>query len=225
MKTVFRIILYLLLLALIPAVIYFVQPTALFASLPFSQEKISQRQQSDVYQQATEQIDTSKTKKNSELPTYDYQFPNPQVIEDLVLIDLMKVWEDGVRVGQQGAGSKVTAMKAPTKWLSPSQEGAIFSPIHEYFVWRAVAIMRGNDRTQEQIEKEDLGVDPESNLGTGGEAVKIRQAMERVISSRTVEDVIPAVGKQKLKEELRQELNRILNNKVVAVYLDLLLFQ
>jgi len=222
MKTVFRIILYLLLLALIPVVIYFVRSTALFASLPFSQQKISQRRQSDVYQQATEQIDASETKKNSKLPTYNYGFPNPQVMKDLVLIDLMKVWEDGVRVGQQGAGAKVTAMQAPTKWLFPSQEGAIFSPIHERFVWRAVAIMRGD---KEQIEEEDLGVDPESNLGTGGEAVKIRQAMELVISAQTVEEVIPAIGKEKLKEELRQELNRILNNKVEAVYLDLLLFQ
>ena len=221
MKTFFRIILYLLLLALIPVVIYLVQPTALFASLPFSQQKISQRRQSDVYQQATEQTNASETKQ-TELPTYNYGFPNPQVMEDLVLIDLMKVWENEVRVGQQGAGAKVTAMQAPTKWLFPGQEGTIFSPIHERFVWRAVAIMRGD---KEQIEKENLGVDPENPLGTGGEAVKIRQAMERVISSRTVEDVIPAVGKQKLKEELRQELNRILNNKVEAVYLDLLLFQ
>ena len=222
MKTVFRIILYLLLLALIPVVIYFVRPTALFASLPFSQQKISQRRQSDVYQQATDQTDTSKAKKNSEPSTYNYGFPNPGVMKDLVLIDLMKIWEDGVRVGQQGAGAKVTAMQAPTKWLFPGQEGTIFSPIHERFVWRAVAIMRGD---KEQIEKENLGVDPENKLGTGGEAVKIRQAMERVISSRTVEDVIPAAGKQKLKEELRQELNRILNNKVEAVYLDVLLFQ
>ena len=221
MKTFFRIILYLLLLALIPVVIYFVQPTALFASLPFSQQKISQRRQSDVYQQATEQTNASETKQ-TELPTYNYGFPNPQVMEDLVLIDLMKVWENEVRVGQQGAGAKVTAMQAPTKWLFPGQEGTIFSPIHERFVWRAVAIMRGD---KEQIEKENLGVDPENPLGTGGEAVKIRQAMERVISSRTVEDVIPAAGKQKLKEELRQELNRILNNKVEAVYLDVLLFQ
>ena len=221
MKTVFRIILYLLLLALIPVVIYFVRPTALFASLPFSQQKISQRRQSDVYQQATEQTNASEIKQ-TELPTYNYGFPNPQVMEDLVLIDLMKVWENEVRVGQQGAGAKVTAMQAPTKWLFPDQGGTIFSPIHERFVWRAVAIMRGD---KEQIEKENLGVDPENKLGTGGEAVKIRQAMERVISSRTVEDVIPAAGKQKLKEELRQELNRILNNKVVAVYLDLLLFQ
>ena len=134
----------------------------------------------------------------------------------------MKVWENEVRVGQQGAGAKVTAMQAPTKWLFPDQGETIFSPIHERFVWRAVAIMRGD---KEQIEKENLGVDPENKLGTGGEAVKIRQAMERVISSRTVEDVIPAAGKQKLKEELRQELNRILNNKVEAVYLDVLLFQ
>ena len=222
MKTFFRIILYLLLLALIPVVIYFVLPTALFASLPFSQQKISQRRQSDVYQQATEQTNASETKQNSELPTYNYGFPNPQVMEDLVLIDLMKVWENEVRVGQQGAGAKVTAMQAPTKWLFPDQGGTIFSPIHERFVWRAVAIMRGD---KEQIEKENLGVDPENPLGTGGEAVKIRQAMERVISSRTVEDVIPAAGKQKLKEELRQELNRILNNKVEAVYLDVLLFQ
>jgi len=221
MKTFFRIILYLLLLALIPVVIYFVQPTALFASLPFSQQKISQRRQSDVYQQATEQTNASETKQ-TELPTYNYGFPNPQVMEDLVLIDLMKVWENEVRVGQQGAGAKVTAMQAPTKWLFPDQGGTIFSPIHERFVWRAVAIMRGD---KEQIEKENLGVDPENKLGTGGEAVKIRQAMERVISSRTVEDVIPAAGKQKLKEELRQELNRILNNKVEAVYLDVLLFQ
>ena len=221
MKTVFRIILYLLLLALIPVVIYFVRPTALFASLPFSQQKISQRRQSDVYQQATEQTNASETKQ-TELPTYNYGFPNPQVMEDLVLIDLMKVWENEVRVGQQGAGAKVTAMQAPTKWLFPDQGGTIFSPIHERFVWRAVAIMRGD---KEQIEKENLGVDPENKLGTGGEAVKIRQAMERVISSRTVEDVIPAAGKQKLKEELRQELNRILNNKVEAVYLDVLLFQ
>ena len=221
MKTFFRIILYLLLLALIPVVIYFVQPTALFASLPFSQQKISQRRQSDVYQQATEQTNASETKQ-TELPTYNYGFPNPQVMEDLVLIDLMQVWENEVRVGQQGAGAKVTAMQAPTKWLFPDQGGTIFSPIHERFVWRAVAIMRGD---KEQIEKENLGVDPENKLGTGGEAVKIRQAMERVISSRTVEDVIPAAGKQKLKEELRQELNRILNNKVEAVYLDVLLFQ
>lgn len=221
MKTFFRIILYLLLLALIPVVIYFVRPTALFASLPFSQQKISQRRQSDVYQQATEQTNASETKQ-TELPTYNYGFPNPQVMEDLVLIDLMKVWENEVRVGQQGAGAKVTAMQAPTKWLFPDQGGTIFSPIHERFVWRAVAIMRGD---KEQIEKENLGVDPENKLGTGGEAVKIRQAMERVISSRTVEDVIPAAGKQKLKEELRQELNRILNNKVEAVYLDVLLFQ
>ena len=221
MKTVFRIILYLLLLALIPVVIYFVRPTALFASLPFSQQKISQRRQSDVYQQATEQTNASETKQ-TELPTYNYGFPNPQVMEDLVLIDLMKVWENEVRVGQQGAGAKVTAMQAPTKWLFPDQGETIFSPIHERFVWRAVAIMRGD---KEQIEKENLGVDPENKLGTGGEAVKIRQAMERVISSRTVEDVIPAAGKQKLKEELRQELNRILNNKVEAVYLDVLLFQ
>ena len=221
MKTFFRIILYLLLLALIPVVIYFVQPTALFASLPFSQQKISQRRQSDVYQQATEQTNASETKQ-TELPTYNYGFPNPQVMEDLVLIDLMKVWENEVRVGQQGAGAKVTAMQAPTKWLFPDQGKTIFSPIHERFVWRAVAIMRGD---KEQIEKENLGVDPENKLGTGGEAVKIRQAMERVISSRTVEDVIPAAGKQKLKEELRQELNRILNNKVEAVYLDVLLFQ
>ena len=221
MKTVFRIILYLLLLALIPVVIYFVRPTALFASLPFSQQKISQRHQSDVYQQATEQTNASEIKQ-TELPTYNYGFPNPQVMEDLVLIDLMKVWENEVRVGQQGAGAKVTAMQAPTKWLFPDQGGTIFSPIHERFVWRAVAIMRGD---KEQIEKENLGVDPENKLGTGGEAVKIRQAMERVISSRTVEDVIPAAGKQKLKEELRQELNRILNNKVEAVYLDVLLFQ
>ena len=221
MKTFFRIILYLLLLALIPVVIYFVQPTALFASLPFSQQKISQRRQSDVYQQATEQTNASETKQ-TELPTYNYGFPNPQVMEDLVLIDLMQVWENEVRVGQQGAGAKVTAMQAPTKWLFPDQGETIFSPIHERFVWRAVAIMRGD---KEQIEKENLGVDPENKLGTGGEAVKIRQAMERVISSRTVEDVIPAAGKQKLKEELRQELNRILNNKVEAVYLDVLLFQ
>jgi len=75
MKTFFRIILYLLLLALIPVVIYFVQPTALFASLPFSQQKISQRRQSDVYQQATEQTNASETKQNSELPTYNYGFP------------------------------------------------------------------------------------------------------------------------------------------------------
>ena len=221
MKTFLRIILYLLLLALIPVVIYFVLPTALFASLPFSQQKISQRRQSDVYQQATEQTNASETKQ-TELQTYNYGFPNPQVMEDLVLIDLMKVWENEVRVGQQGAGAKVTAMQAPTKWLFPDQGGTIFSPIHERFVWRAVAIMRGD---KEQIEKENLGVDPENKLGTGGEAVKIRQAMERVISSRTVEDVIPAAGKQKLKEELRQELNRILNNKVEAVYLDVLLFQ
>ena len=221
MKTFFRIILYLLLLALIPVVIYFVQPTALFASLPFSQQKISQRRQSDVYQQATEQTNASETKQ-TELPTYNYGFPNPQVMEDLVLIDLMQVWENEVRVGQQGAGAKVTAMQAPTKWLFPDQGETIFAPIHERFVWRAVAIMRGD---KEQIEKENLGVDPENKLGTGGEAVKIRQAMERVISSRTVEDVIPAAGKQKLKEELRQELNRILNNKVEAVYLDVLLFQ
>ena len=82
---------------------------------------------------------------------------------------------------------------------------------------------------EESIKQEILGTDVSelgSKIGDRGQAIYLRTELERIMGSKTVEEIIPDAGKQQLKQQLLERLRAVFGDKKVkSVYIDTLIFQ
>ncbi len=220
-----RVILYVLLLAIIPVAFYFVFNDPLFVTFPFSLQQIYEERQTQIYETAVTKENTNTKEEDiklfEEAKKFKYKFENEA---GLVLIDIMELlWSEE---GDLRYGIRNTPMAAPTEWIFPDQENAETVVIHHTFVWRIAVVMKGEKET---IKQEIFGAEDSesgSKIGSRGEAIYLRSALDRIMGSKTVEDIISIDGKHTLKHELLEELRKVLGNeKVRSVYIDTLMFQ
>ena len=150
-----RILLYIILLLIIPAALYFLFTSALFVTLPFSRQKIQEERQERIYETALTQKYLSTKEEVSdpfeEAKKFKYKFTEGS---GLVLVDIMELlWpeEDDLRYG-----IRLTPMAKPTEWIFPNQTNTEAIIIHNTFAWRIAAVMEGDE---ESIKQEILGSD------------------------------------------------------------------
>ena len=220
-----RILLYIILLLIIPAALYFLFTSALFVTLPFSRQKIQEERQERIYETALTQKYLSTKEEVSdpfeEAKKFKYKFTEGS---GLVLVDIMRLlWpeEKDLRYG-----IRLTPMAKPTEWIFPNQTNTEAIIIHHTFAWRIAAVMEGDE---ESIKQEILGTDVSevgSKIGDRGQAIYLRAELERIMGSKTVEEIIPDAGKQQLKKQLLEKLRAVFGDKKVkSVYIDTLIFQ
>ena len=220
-----RILLYIILLLIIPAALYFLFTSDLFVTLPFSRQKIQEERQEQVYKTALtkEYLSTKEEISNlfEEAKKFKYKFTEGS---GLVLVDIMRLlWpeEKDLRYG-----IRLTPMAKPTEWIFPNQTNTEAIIIHHTFAWRIAAVMEGDE---ESIKQEILGTDVSevgSKIGDRGQAIYLRAELERIMGSKTVEEIIPDAGKQQLKQQLLEKLRAVFGDKKVkSVYIDTLIFQ
>ena len=92
--------------------------------------------------------------------------------------------------------------------------------LHHTFAWRIAAVMEGDE---ESIKQEILGTDTSevaSKIGDRGQAIYLRTELERIMGSKTVEEIIPEMGKQQLKQQLLEKLRSVFGDqKVKSIYI------
>ena len=127
-----RILLYIILLLIIPAALYFLFTSALFVTLPFSRQKIQEERQEQVYKTALtkEYLSTKEEISNlfEEAKKFKYKFTEGS---GLVLVDIMRLlWpeEKDLRYG-----IRLTPMAKPTEWIFPNQTNTEAIIIHHTF--------------------------------------------------------------------------------------------
>ena len=65
-----------------------------------------------------------------------------------------------------------------------------------------------------------------SKICDRGQAIYLRTELERIMGSKTVEEIIPEMGKQQLKKQLLEKLRAVFGDqKVKSIYIDTLIFQ
>ena len=220
-----RILLYIILLVIIPAALYVLFTFSFFVTLPFSRQKIQEERQEQIYETAlTKKYLSTKEEVSApfeEAKKFKYKFAEGS---GLVLVDIMKLlWpeERDLRYG-----IRLTPMAQPTEWIFPNQTNTEAVIIHHTFAWRIAAVMEGDE---ESIKQEILGTDNSeaaSNIGDRGQAIYLRTELERIMGSKTVEEIIPEMGKQQLKQQLLEKLRSVFGDqKVKSIYIDTLIFQ
>ena len=220
-----RILLYIILLAIIPAALYFLFTSSFFVTLPFSRQKIQEERQERIYETALTQKYLSTKEEVSdpfeEAKKFKYKFAEGS---GLVLVDIMELlWPEE---GDLRYGIRLTPMAQPTEWIFPNQTNTEAVIIHHTFAWRIAAVMEGDE---ESIKQEILGTDASevaSKIGDRGQAIYLRTELERIMGSKTVEEIIPEMGKQQLKQQLLEKLRSVFGDqKVKSIYIDTLIFQ